>query len=196
MDDFYEKNAELYFNNTIRLNSEIFLNPLTLVLAKEATVLDIGCGSGRDLLWLKNKGYNPVGFEKSNKLATLAKNYSSCEVISGDFFHYDFGKHQFSAIISIGSLVHAKHEELEYVLSDFLKALKPNGFLLFSLKIGDGYKQIVNSDNDQRVFTLWQPFQLEVIIKKLNITIVESAVNQSQLRSDDMWISYLVQKQA
>jgi len=31
----------------------------------------VGCGSGRDLLWLKNRGFKVIGFERPKGLAEL-----------------------------------------------------------------------------------------------------------------------------
>jgi len=34
---------------------------------------ELGCGSGRDLLWLKNRGFHVIGFERSPGLAELCR---------------------------------------------------------------------------------------------------------------------------
>jgi len=35
-------------------------------------VLDVGCGSGRDLLWMKKWNFEVIGFERSPGFAELA----------------------------------------------------------------------------------------------------------------------------
>ncbi len=75
MKDFYEKYHQQYFTDTVAIDPQSFLDPLIALLKPKATILDIGCGSGRDLLWLKNKGYTPTGFERSNSLTEMAQDH-------------------------------------------------------------------------------------------------------------------------
>ena len=71
--DFYETHSLSYRNQTVNIDPFPFLEPLTRHLEKGSEILDIGCGSGRDLLWLKERGYQPTGFERSSGLAELAR---------------------------------------------------------------------------------------------------------------------------
>jgi SAM-dependent methyltransferase len=66
------------------------LLPLAGRLKAGASVLDVGCGSGRDLLWLKSRGFAATGFERSPALAEMARKHARCTVIEGDFARHDF----------------------------------------------------------------------------------------------------------
>ena len=88
--NYYNENHKEYFDRTFSLDPSSFLAPLAERLSSGAMVLDVGCGSGRDLLWFKNKGFEVIGFEKSSGLAELAMEHSGVEVIEGDFDTYDF----------------------------------------------------------------------------------------------------------
>ena len=50
----------------------------------------MACGSGRDLLLMKKRGFDVIGFDRSPALAELARGNAACEVIEGDFETYDF----------------------------------------------------------------------------------------------------------
>jgi len=39
----------------------------------------VGCGSGRDLLWMKKQDFDVIGFERSPGLAELARENAGCE---------------------------------------------------------------------------------------------------------------------
>lgn len=82
--DFYETHFLNYRNQTANIAPSPFLSPLTRHMQKVVKVLDIGCGSGRDLLWLKEQGYQPTGFERSAGLAEIAGHHSKCFVIHED----------------------------------------------------------------------------------------------------------------
>ena len=82
MVDFYQKNHKEYFESTVGIDPSTFLSPLADRLSPGAKILDIGCGSGRDLLWLKNLGFKVAGFERSSSLATLAQEHAGVSCYS------------------------------------------------------------------------------------------------------------------
>ena len=188
--DYYSTNFQDYYDRTFDIDPSPFLTKLTNQLQKGASVLDIGCGSGRDLLWLKTHGYGPTGFESSSNLAQLAREDSGCLVIEGDFIVYDFSIFKFDALLLIGSLVHLKYSELSHTLENIQDALKIKGLLLITIKEGSGR---INS-NDGRIFTLWQTEDLEHIFRKLGLQVIDFSRNISAINTVDVWLSYLLRK--
>ena len=67
-----------------------FLEPMISYLPPEGVVWDVGCGSGRDLRWLKQRGFRVVGLERSPGLARRAAAHAGCRVIQEDFGAFDF----------------------------------------------------------------------------------------------------------
>ncbi|HIP63890.1 MAG TPA: class I SAM-dependent methyltransferase [Deltaproteobacteria bacterium] len=188
MSDFYEKNHKNYFASTYNINSDNFLSPLAKHLNAGASILDIGCGSGRDLLWGVQQGYEAVGFEKSPSLANLARKHSRCAVIEGDFTSYDFSKLNFTALVFIGSLVHLSKEDLPIILKSTCRALIPRGLIFITMKEGYGSSQ----SDDGRVFTLWNQENLERIFVDQHLQILDFSRQTSKIRSDDVWLGYVL----
>ena len=87
---FYHTHAQDYFNQTIQVDPSSFLLPLVKHLAPGSTVLDVGCGSGRDMLWLSGRGFPCTGLERSPDLAALARQHTGLSVIVADFEAFDF----------------------------------------------------------------------------------------------------------
>ncbi|MFO7972749.1 MAG: class I SAM-dependent methyltransferase [Desulfobacterales bacterium] len=56
MSDYYQKNYNAYHEKTFSMDPSSFLAPLAQRLPAEAFILDVGCCSGRDLLWMKKRG--------------------------------------------------------------------------------------------------------------------------------------------
>ena len=52
MKDYYQKKYKSYHEKTFEIDPSDFLSPLAERLTAGAVVLDVGCGSGRDLLGL------------------------------------------------------------------------------------------------------------------------------------------------
>ena len=74
--DYYQQHFLEYNRQTFNMDPASFLEPLAEQLAPGARILDVGCGSGRDLLWFKNRGFDVVGLERSPGLAGLARKNS------------------------------------------------------------------------------------------------------------------------
>lgn len=188
MNNFYEDNHQQYFEDTIAIDPSSFLEPLTQFLKPLATILDIGCGSGRDLLWFTERGFQATGFEQSKSLARLARKYTKCPVIEGDFCCYNFSNLQFAALVFVGSLVHLCREDLPTILHSTCQALIPNGLILITLKEGVG----TSSTIDGRIFTLWLKEDIEKIFAKNNLHVLDFSRQSSKLRPDDTWLGYVL----
>jgi len=190
MRDFYEKNYKEYFQSTVEIDPSSFLAPLTRFLTSGATILDIGCGSGRDLLWLRQHGFSPTGFERSPGLAKLAAQHSSCPVIEGDFQYYDFSTLSFDALIFIGSLVHLSRDSLKPAIKTASHALRENGYILLTIKEGKDTLQT----SDGRMFTLWSRDDLEIIFTSCGMELVDFSRVVSKLRLEDIWLGFVMRK--
>lgn len=186
--DFYEAHFLDYRNQTVDIDPSPFLSTVTRHLPNGAKVLDIGCGSGRDLLWLKERGYQPTGFERSSNLVEFAGQHSKCPVIKGDFTIFDFSVFQFDAIILIGALVHLQYSELAPILIRISRAVREDGLIYLTLKEGLGCSQ----NEDGRIFALWEPEDLEKIFLDLGLKILDFSRNKSSVNKQDVWIGYLL----
>jgi cyclopropane fatty-acyl-phospholipid synthase-like methyltransferase len=190
MSDYYQQNYRTYHEKTFFVDPSSFLTPFAEKLKPGATVLDIGCGSGRDLLWLKKRGFNVIGFERSPGLAGLARKNVECEVIEGDFETYDFSQLSVDAIVLIGALVHLPHAKVPEVLNSISRALKNDGNILLSLKKGAGN----TSDSDGRVFYLWNDGELRDLFKDLGLDVTDYFQQSSKIGTDEVWIGYVLEK--
>jgi len=190
MIDFYRENHSKYFERTFNIDPSSFLSPLAAKLPPGAFILDVGCGSGRDLLWLKNRGFPVMGFERSPELAGLARKSAGCGVIEGDFTSYDFSSIRADAVILIGALVHVPHDDFAAVLLRIAEALKENGLMLITAKEGTGTAKGV----DGRIFYLFQDRDLKVIYTSLGFQLLGFSRDLSKTGTGEIWLRYLLQK--
>ncbi len=188
MKQFYEKNHQQYFNSTVDINPVSFLTPLTHFLDPKATILDIGCGSGRDLLWLQNAGFLPTGFEQSASLANLAKEHSGCLVIESDFCDYDFSQLTFDALVLVGALVHQPRSSMHGIIASITRALKAGGYMLITIKEGTGRSSVA----DGREFTLWGKDEIEEVYRACGLDLVDFSRQVSRLRPEDIWLGHVL----
>ena len=96
------------------------------------TILDFGCGPGRDLKAFTDRGHVAVGLEGSARFAAMARAHSGCEVLQQDFLKLDLPAARFDGVFANASLFHVPGVELPRVLRELHASLKPRGVLFSS----------------------------------------------------------------
>jgi SAM-dependent methyltransferase len=190
MSDFYRHNYKAYHEKTFSIDPSSFLEPLAQRLPPDAFILDVGCGSGRDLLWMKKRGFEVIGFERSPGLAELARENAGCEVIEADFETFDFSTIMVDAVMIVGALVHIPHDRFREVFENITSALTENGSVLLTLKEGAGSRK----DSDGRIFYFWQDDEARELYKSLGFKICDFAKSVSKTGSGDVWLGYVLEK--
>ena len=188
MSDYYQENYKAYHDKTFSIDPTPFLEPLARRLPSEAFILDVGCGSGRDLLWMKKKGFDVIGFERSPGLAELARDNAGCEVIEGDFETYDFSSILVDAVMLVGALVHVPHERFSKVFENITSAISDNGSVLITFKEGSGDR----TDSDGRTSYLWQDEEARGFFDTLGFKVCDFSTSVSKTGSGDVWMSYVL----
>lgn len=191
MPDYYQLHFQVYHDKTFSVDPSSFLNILVTHLRAGSSVIDVGCGSGRDILWLKNRGYDAVGLERSSGLVRLARNNTGSRIIEADFETFDFADLSADALLLIGALVHLPPTRFPNVLNAICLALKKSGLMLITMKQGKGSA----TDQCGRKFYLWQDADLRNVFQSLNLSIIEFFIQPSKINPEDIWLGYLLKKE-
>jgi len=101
------------------------------------SVLDLGCGPGRDLTYFKSQGIEAVGLDGSKEFAQMAHAATGCEVWHQNFLALALPPERFDGVFANASLFHVPSEALPKVLSELFATLKPDGVLFCSNPRGD-----------------------------------------------------------
>jgi SAM-dependent methyltransferase len=132
--DHYNKRAEEFWQGT--RDHDVKQNIAALLQWIEGnppfTILDFGCGPGRDLKVFSGLGHIAVGLEGAAYFAEMARTHSGCEVWQQDFLKLDLPDNHFDAVYANASLFHVPSQELPRVLLDLHASLKPGGVLFSS----------------------------------------------------------------
>ena len=96
------------------------------------TLLDFGCGPGRDLKVFAELGHVAIGLEGAARFAATARAHSGCEVWQQDFLKLDLPDNRFDGVFANAALFHVPGQELPRVLLELHATLKPGGVLFSS----------------------------------------------------------------
>lgn len=96
------------------------------------TILDLGCGPGRDLKVFAELGHMAVGLDGAARFAEMARAHGDCEVWQQDFLRLDLPEQRFDGVFANAALFHVPSQELPRVLRELHATLKPRGVLFSS----------------------------------------------------------------
>ena len=130
----YEDNAREFFDGTV--GHDVSQNIAALLDAIEApapyTILDLGCGPGRDLKTFTGLGHRAIGLDGAGRFVEMAHDYSGCEVWHQNLLHLALPAGMFDGIYANAVLFHVPGQALPQVLACLFSALKPGGVLFSS----------------------------------------------------------------
>jgi SAM-dependent methyltransferase len=109
---------------------------------KKGLVLDVGCGRGLTLSYLRDAGYQTIGFEVSDIAAHHARDLRGLDVRTGDFLNSDLPDDTFEAVIFWHSLEHLSDPLA--ALDRATRLLKPGGLLVIAVPNFDSLQAAVS----------------------------------------------------
>ncbi len=190
MRDYYYIHFKEYHEKTFSINPDRFLSVFVKMLLPSSRILDVGCGSGRDILWLMKKGFSVTGFERSPGMASLARKNSGCKVIENDFETYNFSVLSVDAVLMSGALVHLPPKRFTDTFRNITSAVKEEGLIYISLKEGYGSK----NDATGRTFYFWQEDDLKKIFDASGFSILSFSKSKSAKVMDEIWLGFVLSK--
>ena len=189
--NYYNQNAQAFFNGTANVEVTSLYDKFAPLIENGATIIDAGCGSGRDSKYFVSQGFKVQAFDASQELVKLACNHSSLNVVQATFLEFESAE-QVDAIWACASLLHVPKSELNKTFVHLSTMLKTNGIFYCSFKYGD--EEI---ERDGRRFTNVNEFSLPTYLDDSSLTIKEQWIT-SDLRPDresEKWLNAILVKQ-
>ena len=188
--NYYNQHAQAFFENTYQVEMESFYTPFLRYLSEQALILDLGCGSGRDTLAFKKKGYQVEAIDYSAELVKKARELTNIEVRQQSF--YDLAENnKYDGIWACASLLHCERDRLTEVLGLIFKALKLNGVCYMSFKYGNTDREI-----EGRSFTDLNEQQAHDLLKQIDQALLLQQWITVDKRPDrtEEWLNILIRK--
>lgn len=182
---YYSTNSSEYIISTKDVNMAEHYGRFLPYLASGAKVLDVGFGSGRDMLYFVSKGFDVVGVDNVVEFVNNAQNMG-LNVYLRDFHNLPY-EEAFDGIWACASLLHS--DNLPLAFENLYKALKKDGYIYLSMKYGKG-EQVENG----RFYQYIDEEKLNELCQNANLSIVEIYTSEDLLKRNNGWINAVIRK--
>ena len=189
MSDFYKDNAKDYIQKTINVNMQEAYDFFLKYAKPKSKLLDIGFGSGRDMLYFKSIGFEVEGIDPQPEFVDAAKklglSVDCCDV--NDCFNMT---NEYDCIWASASMHHIKKERLNQSLKICNQLLKDNGIMYFSVKYGsfEGYDEV------GRYFLYQTENSIKEYLEGTNFKIIDYKITCDNLKRDTKWLNVILEK--
>jgi len=107
-------------------------------------VLDIGCGTGRHLVYLAKQGFSMFGFDVSQKAIEMAEQWLAEENLLANLIQYrmedgfPYEDMLFDAVISIQVIHHNRIHDIKSTVAEIERILRPGGYIFITVPVPPG----------------------------------------------------------
>lgn len=195
--DFYAANANDVAKRYEAAHSSLG-SRFSTSFAPGGRILDIGCGSGRDLAELRIQGFQPYGVDGTLEFVQLAQTYHP--ELKGRVAHgllpdlpvpFDG---DFDGVLCSAVLMHIDTTELFNAALAIKRCLKVNGRLLISIPSQRADTGDDERDSNGRLFKTYHPGYLRLILERLGFSLIDQWANPDAMNRQGIeWVSLLFQ---
>lgn len=189
--DYYNKNAKEFTESTQNVDMSKTYALFEKYLKPKATILDLGCGSGRDSKYFIEEGYNVVAIDGSKELCDIASKYIGQQVINMYFNELEY-QDEFDGIWACSSLLHIANKKISNIFKLLRNALKEEGIIYASFKYGE-----FEGERNGRYFSDFTEEKIDKILKDVNgLKVIEKAItlDARKDRTEEKWLNVIIKK--
>ena len=158
---------------------------------KGSSVLDVGCGTGRDCAWLAQNGFRPLGADASFGMLESAK--LECPGVS---FINDslpnllkIENETFDNVLCSAVIMHLQENDIALAISNLLRVVRKNGVVIITYR-GSATFEI---REDGKLYTPLKPAQIIEYIQNNSASILSHDQNIEQGRGHT-WHNFIFRK--
>lgn len=188
---YYNQNAHTFAASTVCVDFTATQTRFTAHLPQGGSILDFGCGSGRDVKYFLSQGFQVDAIDGSEELCKLASEYTGIPV-KQMFFQELNAVEQYDGIWACSSILHLPLDELTQVLENMATALKPNGIIYTSFKYGS-----LAGERNGRYFTDMTESSFAALMQNITSLKTEEQWITSDVRperGEEKWLNVILRK--
>lgn len=189
--DYYNEHVQDFASSTVDVEFHELQDKFLAYLQQGASILDFGCGSGRDTKYFLSKGYQVDATDGSEELCRYASEFTGIEV-KHQYFQELEAVDQYDGIWACASILHLTKKELKPVLRKMALALHAGGYIYTSFKHGD-----YEGERNGRFFVdftldAWKSFIED--IEELELVEYWYTSDARPGREDEKWLNVMMRK--
>jgi len=197
--EYYKNNAKLLVKRYESADVKNIQKLLLEVFSKNSSLLEIGCGSGRDANFMIENNYKLTAIDASKEMILEAKKIhplleNSLHVVTIPD-ELSFNTNSFDGIYSIATLMHLEEKEIKKTIQKIYDMLKGNGIFLFSVSIQRDDIDKNFKDSKGRHFTTipkdrWLDMCNDIGFKTIKTVVTNDGLNRDGI----IWLTCIMEK--
>ncbi|SEI90720.1 Methyltransferase domain-containing protein [Kandleria vitulina] len=188
---YYDEKVKEFCENTVNADVSPQRDRFLSYLKEGASILDFGCGSGRDTKAFLDLGYKVEAIDGSVELCKTASEYTGIEVKNMLFQDLN-DVEKYDGIWACSSILHVSKADLKSVLKKMVTALKDDGVIYTSFKHGD-----FEGERNGRYFSDFTEESFREYISDCpDVSIVDSWITGDVRpgRGEEKWLNLVLKK--
>ena len=191
--NYYNSKAATFVSDTVNVFFTSLQDILLELIPPHGTILDFGCGSGRDTKYFLSKGYSVDAIDGSEELCKIASEFTGIPVKHMLFAELDETE-KYDGIWACASILHVEKDKLPDILEKMTNALKIDGVIYASFKYGE-----FEGEKNGRYFTYLTEESFKEVVKNISHISIEKIWITGDVREgrgEEQWLNILLRKQA
>ena len=188
---YYNTQAKDFVQGTVAVDFHITQDRFLAQLAAGASILDFGCGSGRDTKYFLQHGFAVEATDGSAELCKLASEYTGISVKQMLFDELE-AVEKYDGIWACASILHLAWADLVVVMQKMVRAVKDGGVIYTSFKYGQ-----FTGERNGRFFTDLDEKGLSRLLKEVGGLEVKELWITGDVRpgrGEEKWLNVLLTK--
>ena len=189
--NYYNANAQEFVQGTVYVDFHITQDRFLAQLKKGASILDFGCGSGRDTKYFLERGFKVEATDGSAELCKLASEYTGTSVKQMLFDELE-AVAKYDGIWACASILHLAWADLVVVMQKIVRSVKGEGVIYTSFKYGQ-----FTGERNGRFFTDLDEEGLARLLKEVGGLEVKELWITGDVRpgrGEEKWLNVLLKK--
>lgn len=186
--NYYKENAKNYILKTKNVNMQETYDFFLKYVNKKGKLLDIGFGSGRDMLYFKSIGFEVEGIDPQPEFVEEASKLGLnvyCDSIM-DCWNWE---EEYDYLWASASLLHVQKELLNQAFQYCSNMLKNNGIMYCSFKYGD-FEGIM----DDRYYIYLTEKTINNYLVDTALKVIDYKITSDNLKRDNKWLNVILKK--
>jgi SAM-dependent methyltransferase len=172
---YYESRAQKLALNEIRSKDPSELLPFLQAIPPGSRVVDLGCGAGLDLQWMRKAGFRAIGLEGSAARVRTARELDpEVEILEKNMLFYTPAEGEWDGVWACRSLHHFAPEATQRVVAALFRGLRRGGIFGIVVFEGQGWVEDRGEELDRpsRHIHLWSERALSSMVEQSGFRVL------------------------